>query len=51
VLSAPKTLNELSENLAVLDSPKMAKRERVRWEKFGDQVRGEGQDQFETLWP
>jgi aryl-alcohol dehydrogenase-like predicted oxidoreductase len=51
VLTAPRSLNELDENLEVLDKPTMSKRDRVRWERFGDLVHGCGKDAFETRWP
>jgi aryl-alcohol dehydrogenase-like predicted oxidoreductase len=51
VLSAPRTLNELKENLQVLDLPRMSARECARWERFGDLVRGTGSHAFETRWP
>lgn len=47
VLTAPKTVRELNQNLNVLEKPKMAKRERVRWERYGDLVYDEAHA-FET---
>jgi predicted aldo/keto reductase-like oxidoreductase len=52
VLTAPQTIRELNENLSVLQSPGMNKRERVRWERFGDLVyHHQGGGAFETRWP
>ena len=50
VLSAPRSLVELNENLQVLKSPPMGNPERKRWEGFGDLVHGAGTDAFETRW-
>lgn len=51
VLTAPKSLAELRENLMVLDSPAMSDDQRVQWERFGDLIYGRGGDAFETEWP
>jgi aryl-alcohol dehydrogenase-like predicted oxidoreductase len=51
VLSAPRTLRELDENLEVLTLPKMGARERSRWERFGDLIYADGRSTFETQWP
>jgi len=50
VLTAPRTLKELGQNLEVLRATKMGPRDRSRWERFGDQVYGNGADNFETHW-
>jgi aryl-alcohol dehydrogenase-like predicted oxidoreductase len=51
VLTAPRTVQELNQNLTVLDAPPMARRERLRWERFGDAVYGKAADPYETRWP
>jgi aryl-alcohol dehydrogenase-like predicted oxidoreductase len=51
VLTAPKTLGELKENLAALDAHVMNAKERAKWEKYGDFIYGQGRDRFETEWP
>jgi aryl-alcohol dehydrogenase-like predicted oxidoreductase len=51
VLTAPRSAAELDENLAVLDSRKMSRREVCHWERYGDLVRMSGSDAFETRWP
>jgi aryl-alcohol dehydrogenase-like predicted oxidoreductase len=51
VLSAPKSLDQLEQNLAVFDALPMSDTERLHWERFGDLVRGSGSDAFETEWP
>lgn len=51
VLTAPKTVCELKENLSVLDTSPMSDRDCARWEAFGDLVYGAGEDRFETEWP
>jgi aryl-alcohol dehydrogenase-like predicted oxidoreductase len=51
VLTAPRSLAELDQNLDVLQSPPMSKRECARWERFGDVVHGAGKGSFETSWP
>ncbi len=50
VLTAPQTVDELEENLAVLEAPPLTDAERVRCEQFGDLVYGRGDDRFETEW-
>lgn len=50
VLTAPRTLQELEENLSILEVSRMTKREAARWEQFGDLVYGDGNDRFETQW-
>lgn len=51
VLTAPKTMEQLRENLAVLEVAPFDDEERRRWERYGDLVYGEGTDSFETKWP
>jgi aryl-alcohol dehydrogenase-like predicted oxidoreductase len=51
VLTAPKTLEQLKENLSVLTSPPMTAEEMDHWRVFGDVVYGTGKDSFETSWP
>lgn len=51
VLTAPRSLAELEQNLKVLESPPMSKRERSRWQRFGDQVYRTAKGTFETSWP
>lgn len=50
VLTAPRTLKELEENLEAQRGTKMAARDRSRWERFGDLIYGKGADKFETHW-
>jgi aryl-alcohol dehydrogenase-like predicted oxidoreductase len=51
VLTAPRSLAELEQNLDVLASTPMNKQECARWERFGDLVYGTGKRAFETDWP
>lgn len=51
VLTAPRSLAELEQNLTVLELPPMSKRERDPWQCFGDLVYGAGKGAFETSWP
>ena len=51
VLTAPRSLAELEQNLAVLELPPMSKQECVQWQRFGDLVYGAGKGAFETSWP
>ena len=51
VLSAPRSIEELERNLELLQLPPMSARERAKWERYGDLVRGEGSHAFETRWP
>jgi aryl-alcohol dehydrogenase-like predicted oxidoreductase len=50
VLSAPQTVEELDQNLAVLDAPPMNAAQQRHWERYGDRVYGKGVDAFETQW-
>jgi aryl-alcohol dehydrogenase-like predicted oxidoreductase len=51
VLTAPRTLAELEQNLDVLELPPMSKQKRRQWQRFGDLVYGAGKEAFETSWP
>ena len=51
VLTAPRKLAELKQNLDVLELPPMSKQQRARWQRFGDLVYGTGKGAFETSWP
>jgi aryl-alcohol dehydrogenase-like predicted oxidoreductase len=51
VLTAPRSLAELKQNLDVLESPPMSKQERAQWQRFGDLVYSTGKGAFETSWP
>jgi aryl-alcohol dehydrogenase-like predicted oxidoreductase len=54
VLTAPKTVAELNENLAALNSPPMSEEVLRRWEQFGDaiyKIGGRSAHDFESQWP
>ena len=51
VLSAATTVEQLRESLPLLSTPRLADRERRRWENYGDLVYGTGVGTFETTWP
>jgi aryl-alcohol dehydrogenase-like predicted oxidoreductase len=51
VLTAPRSLAELEQNLDVLELPRMNKRKQDHWERFGELVHGAGKGAFETSWP
>ena len=51
VLTAPKSADELAENLEVLNSATMSKKDCRHWEKYGNLVYGRGKDAYETQWP
>jgi aryl-alcohol dehydrogenase-like predicted oxidoreductase len=51
VLTAPRSVAELEQNLDVLELPPMPRRDRAQWERFGDLVYGAGKGAFETTWP
>jgi aryl-alcohol dehydrogenase-like predicted oxidoreductase len=54
VLTAPKTLQELRDNIKVLDARPMSRAERAHWERHGDIVyksTGAQAHEFESLWP
>jgi aryl-alcohol dehydrogenase-like predicted oxidoreductase len=50
VLTAPQSVEQLEENLAVLAAPPLSRREMSHRERFGDLVYGTGADSFETKW-
>jgi aryl-alcohol dehydrogenase-like predicted oxidoreductase len=53
VLSAPKSIEELNENVRVLESPPMDHAACQHWERFGDLVYNQGggqQHEFESRW-
>jgi aryl-alcohol dehydrogenase-like predicted oxidoreductase len=50
VLTSPRTVKQLEENLAVLAAPPLSRREMSHWERFGDLIHGAGADSFETKW-
>lgn len=50
VLTAPRTVRELEENLAVLAAPALSDRERAHWKQFGDLVYGSGSEAFDNQW-
>lgn len=49
-LTAPKTSQQLAENLSVLYSPPLSPQEVARWQEYGDLIYGTGQDAFDTQW-
>lgn len=49
-LSAPQSLQQLTENLSVLNAPSLVPTEITHWQKYGDLIYGTGQDSFETQW-
>ena len=51
MLTAPRSLPELEQNLGVLELPAMSKPERGQWQRFGDLVYGAGKGAFEASWP
>jgi predicted aldo/keto reductase-like oxidoreductase len=54
VLTAPKSIRELDENLAALQLPSMTANTRRHWERFGDIVYESGggsADAYEARWP
>jgi aryl-alcohol dehydrogenase-like predicted oxidoreductase len=54
VLTAPKSLEELGENLAVLKLPPMRASECERWQEYGDLIYAQGQGKkhaYESRWP
>jgi aryl-alcohol dehydrogenase-like predicted oxidoreductase len=51
VLTAPRSIEELKENLQALQSPSMSQRERVHWQRYGDLLYKRAKDGFETQWP
>jgi aryl-alcohol dehydrogenase-like predicted oxidoreductase len=51
VLTAPRSLAELEQNLDLLELPRMSTHERGQWHRYGDLVYGAGKGSFETIWP
>jgi hypothetical protein len=51
VLTVPRSLTELEQNLVALESPPICKKERGQWQRFGDLVYAVGKGAFETRWP
>jgi aryl-alcohol dehydrogenase-like predicted oxidoreductase len=51
VLTAPRSLAELEQNMRALELAPMSKQERGHWQRFGDLVYGPGRGAFETSWP
>ncbi|MFB2771048.1 hypothetical protein ACE1AT_17410 [Pelatocladus sp. BLCC-F211] len=49
-LTAPKTRQQLEENLSVLHAPPLSSQEVAQWHSYGDLVYGTGQDAFDTQW-
>ena len=47
VLTAPRSLVELEQNLEALESPRMSKKECAQWQRFGDLVYSQGKGRFE----
>lgn len=50
VLSAPTSVPELRQNLAVLASPAPSPDDLARLSRFGDLVHGDGRGSFDTEW-
>lgn len=50
VLTAPVTVKQLEENLAVLQRGRMAIAEVQYWNTYGNLIYGQGEDAFETQW-
>src|SRR5207245_10234276 len=51
VLTAPRSLAELEQNLDVLELPPMSKQKRGQWQRCGALVYRAGKGAFETSWP
>ncbi|NWF58980.1 MAG: aldo/keto reductase [Fischerella sp.] len=49
-LTAPKTREQLEENLSVLHASPLSSQEVAQWQEYGDLVYGTGQDAFDTQW-
>jgi hypothetical protein len=49
-LTAPKTRQQLEENLAVLHAPQIEAEEIAKWREYGNLIYGTGQDAFDTQW-
>ena len=50
-LTAPHSVGELQQNLAVLDAPAPTPDEMAAWRAYGDIVYGGVPGEFETSWP
>jgi predicted aldo/keto reductase-like oxidoreductase len=51
VLSAPTSLQQLKDNLAVMQRPQISPTKLNYWQNYGDLIYGDGSDAFETQWP
>ncbi|MBW4564976.1 MAG: aldo/keto reductase [Mojavia pulchra JT2-VF2] len=49
-LTAPKSRQQLQENLSVLHSAQLSTQEVTHWQEYGDLIYGNGQDSFDTQW-
>ncbi|GAB1541889.1 hypothetical protein NUACC21_45620 [Scytonema sp. NUACC21] len=49
-LTAPKTRQQLAQNLSVLHAPPLSLQETAHWQEYGDLIYGTGQDAFDTQW-
>nr|WP_243147043.1 aldo/keto reductase [Scytonema sp. UIC 10036] len=49
-LTAPKTRQQLAQNLSVLHASPLSPQEIVHWQEYGDLIYGTGQDAFDTQW-
>jgi hypothetical protein len=51
LLTAPRSLTELEQNIKALELQPMSKQERRHWQRFCGLVCGRGRGVFETNWP
>ncbi|MFL9455855.1 aldo/keto reductase [Tolypothrix bouteillei VB521301_2] len=49
-LTAPKTKQQLAQNLSVLHASPLSPQEIAHWQEYGDLIYGSGQDAFDTQW-
>ncbi len=49
-LTAPKTRQQLAQNLSVLHASPLSPQETAHWQEYGDLIYGTGQDAFDTQW-
>jgi aryl-alcohol dehydrogenase-like predicted oxidoreductase len=49
-LTAPKTRQQLEENLSVLNAPSLSPEKVAQWRSYGALIYGTGQDAFDTQW-
>jgi predicted aldo/keto reductase-like oxidoreductase len=49
-LTAPKTRQQLAQNLSVLHASPLSPQETAHWQEYGDLIYGIGQDAFDTQW-